>query len=46
MLLLPSATHEGGEVVIAGTAGVANCAATLNEALAPELQLPSSASTV
>jgi hypothetical protein len=40
MVLVPSAKQVAGVLLIVGTAGVANCAALLNEAEAAELQPP------
>jgi hypothetical protein len=42
IVLLPSAVHVGGVVVIVGTAGTASAAALLKAALIPEEQLPAS----
>jgi hypothetical protein len=40
MVLVPSARQLAGVLLSVGTAGVANCAALLNEAEAAELQPP------
>ena len=46
MVLLPFTRQVGGVDAMVGAAGVANCAAMLNDALAAEKQPPPSAITV